>query len=417
MERAEIYLRLLAERELRDRTSLDRLRRAATILVDAGAVDEVTAAKIMDGAEMGRVVRSGSVQFPRHVPQFRPVPQPDESQWRVVPVGLTITARTGAIVVSAVLRTDRGVFLVALGPGGEQVPLEDLVALSAADDKGNLYAFSRDCPAALEFSPTPPPDVAWLAIKDDGTERRRVDLTAAAPPLATGPADGSPAERLLIRRAEATLAAAAGTGAAMRNTGFVMNPGFGETVELLRGSGLLAADSQVPARLAALCQHLGLPDAGLPTPTELPEPWRDVLGRIARRRRRAASEVELVTPLAIPLPDLNGLRVLLTGFGSSRLHLISQDRSMAAQHGRWGRASWSHGPRRLGASDPPLSIWARDANGHYHVAGTSELHIRGNALASGEVALYPPLPSDKGPVTLTITARDTTATVTIPERA
>jgi hypothetical protein len=413
VERAEIYLRLLAERELRDRTSLDRLGQAAAILTDVGALDEATAAKIMDGAEMGRVVRSGSVQFPRRVPPLRPVAQPEEGQWRVVPVGRTITARTGEIVVSAVLRTGRGMFLAALGRGGEQVPLEDLVALSAADDRGNLYAFSRDCPAALEFSPTPPADVKWLAIRDDDTERRRVDLTADAPPLAVEPAAGSPAERLLIRRAEAMLAAAARTGASTRHP----DPGLGQTVEVLRESGLLAPDSQVPARLAALCRHLGRPDTGLPTPTELPEPWHDVLSRIVRRRRQSGPEVELITPLAILLPDLGGLSVLLTGFGGSRLHLLFQDQSPTAQPGGgWGRFAWSHGPRLMGAPGPALSVWARDADGHHHVAGTSELHIRGSGLASGEVTLYPPLPADKGPVSLTITVRDTTATLTIPER-
>jgi hypothetical protein len=300
-----------------------------------------------------------------------------------------ITALTGVIVVSAVLRTGRSVFLAALGRGGEQIPLADLVALSAADDKGNLYGFSRDCPAALELSPTPPPGVRWLAIKDDDAERRRVDLTTTVTPPATEPAAGSPAERLLIRRAEATLAAAAA-----RNTGLVVTAPLGDLAEVLREAGLLAADSQVPARLAALCQHLGLPCGDLPTPTEVPEPWHDVLTRIARRQRPAAPEVEPITPLAIPLPDLDGLRVLLTGLGSSRLHLIAQDRP-TARH-------------------TPLSIWARDADGHHHLAGTSDLRIRSTGLTSAQVPVYPPLSIDKAPITLTITARDTTATVTIP---
>jgi hypothetical protein len=389
VERAEIYLRLLAEREIRDRTSLGRLRQAATTLADLGAVDEATVARILDGAEMGRVVRSGNPQFPWRRPRLRPRTEPDNGEWRVVPVRQEITARTGVIVVSAVLRTGRSVFLAALGRGGEQIPLADLVALSAADDKGNLYGFSRDCPAALELSPAPPPGVRWLAIKDDDAERRRVDLTATVTPLATEPAAGSPAERLLIRRAEATLAAAAA-----RNTGMVMAARLGDLAEILREAGLLAPDSQVPARLAALCQHLGLPCGGLPTPTELPEPWHDVLTRIGRRQRPAAPEVEPITPLAISLPDLDGLRVLLTGFGGSRLHLIARDRSPAGH--------------------TPLAIWARDADGHHHVAGASDLRIGSNGLTSAQVTLYPPLPVDKAPAKLTITARDTTATVTIP---
>jgi hypothetical protein len=416
VERAETYLRLLAEREIRGRTDLHRLRRAAATLADAGAVDEATIATIMDGAEMGSVVRSGSVQFPRQIPRIRPVPAADDGEWRVVPVGQAITARTGVLVVSAVVRTGRGVFLAAMGPGGEQVPLEDLVALTAVDDRGNLYGFSRDCPAALELSPPPPEDIQWLTIKDDDTERRTVDLTTPAAPLAAKPADGSLAERLLIRRAEATLAAAARTGVAARTAGFT--PGgasFGETAEVLRETGLLAADSQVPAQLAALCQQLGLSSAGLPTATELPEPWHDVLARISRRHRHAAPEVDPITPLAIYLPDVNDVRILLTGLNGSRLYMIAQDRA-PARYSAWSRVAWTHGPRpalsTIAAPSALMSIWAQDADGHHHVAVTSEFRVRSNGLASGELELCPPLPS--GPVTLTITGRDTTATVAIP---
>jgi hypothetical protein len=410
VERAETYLRLLAEREIRDRTSLDRLRRAAATLVVAGAVDDAIADGIVDGAEMGRVVRSGNAHFPVHMPQHRPRSAPDDGEWRVIPVGETMIARTGAIVVSAVLRTGHGVFLAALGRGGEQIPLADLVALSASDDKGNLYAFSRDCPAALELSPTPPPDAAWLVIKDDGTERRTVDLSATAPPLPTEPAGGSAADRLLIRRAEATLAAAA------RGTGFVADTRLGESVEILRDAGLLAADSPLPGQLAALSRYLGVPDAALPTPTELPEPWHDLLTRITRRQRQAAPEVGPITPLAVPLPDLDGLRVLLTGLGGSRLHMIVQDLAMAERGVRThvGRSGGTFAS--IPVPDPPMSIWARDADDHYHLAGASEMWVRGSGLTSAEVTLFPPLPPGDAPVALTITAGDSTATVTIPAR-
>jgi hypothetical protein len=416
VERAETYLRLLAEREIRGRTDLHRLRRAAATLADAGAVDEATIATIMDGAEMGSAVRSGSARFARQVPRIRPVPVPEDGEWRVVPVGQAITARTGVIVVSAVVRTGRRVFLAAMGPGGEQVPLEDLVALTAVDDRGDLYGFSRDCPPALELSPTPPEDIRWLTIKDDDTERRTVDLTTPAAPLAAKPADGSLAERLLIRRAEGALAAAARTGMAARSPGLApVGASFGETAEVLRETGLLAADSTVPAQLAALSEQLGLSSAGLPTPTELPEAWHDVLARIARRHRPAAPEVELITPLAIHLPDVNGVRILLTGLNGSRLHLIAQDRA-PARYSSWSRLAWTHGPRpalsTIAAPTALMSVWAQDADGHHHVAVTSEFRVRSNGLASGELELCPPLPP--GPVTLTIAGRDTTATVTIP---
>jgi hypothetical protein len=408
VDRAETYLRLLAERLVRDRGDVSPLLRAALDLVDVGALDEGVATEVLGSTDLALAVRSGQAPFFPHVPPIlRHQAADGDKSWDVFPVRRTFTGRTGGIAVSAVVRTaDDMVFLAAMRRTGEPVPLEDLAALTATDDTGAIYAFSRSCPVALELSPPLPRTVRWLAVHDDQTERLRLDLTTPVTPSAAEPATDSPAERLLIRQAERLLVA---TARDQPRGPFLP----GETLAVLEGAGLLAPDSEVPTQIAALCEQLRIPAGGLPTPSELPASWRSVLTQASRLHKPPARDPGIVLPLAISLPDLDGLRMLVTGLSGSRLHVIV--REPPARRNPWRMTAMSHGPRpSLPATrDMPLSAWAIDDTGHWHVAAVGGPHPHSAGLVSADLTLWPPLGRDTRSVTVTMTGRATSTTTTI----
>jgi hypothetical protein len=148
-----------------------------------------------------------------------------------------------------------------------------------------------------------------------------------------------------------------------------------------------------------------------PSPADLPESWRSVLTQFRRRHPQPARGDAVVTSLAMPLPDLDGLRVLLTGLRGSHLHLIA--RGMLPP-GYSSVRSWSYGPGPVLPAQPtsPLSAWARDDGGNWHLAAADGFRIHQSGIVSTTLTFVPPLGRDVTELTLTVTG----PTVTLPVR-
>jgi hypothetical protein len=252
------------------------------------------------------------------------------------------------------------------GAGYHHLPYD---RLWLTDDHGLRYQVTFDGEGGTaswrgvaRLYPAPAPEARWLDLIADGTERLiRLERWQV-----------SPAERLLAVEAEAMLAAA------WNRPGHTMDPHLGEIVTTLAEAGLLAADSPVAGQLAALCQRLGVPAAGIAGPgiagraaAELPARWASVL---ARRPADAAGPAglagtagpEVFAPLATVLPDLEGTRFALAGLsvaaGESFLHVVAS--GMPALTGRF-TFGWH----------PGFSWWVRAGNGPGNERGASGWHV------------------------------------------
>ncbi len=247
-ERAETFLRLLAEAEMRDpmtrqqpaRRSPDapfitlpvKVARVAWALAAVNALDGATAETILSDVEMALAARmvpetgpgprltdpvwpSGPV--PQRFPLLRPrafrgkppgVPAPApasvtgsaEARGRYVPLGQMILfhdqAISGELDLMSYAHTATGARLVAtwrgrdpLGPRRHIVPPVD--QFEVADDRGNRYdlQFSTkgrpESTCDLTLDPAPPADIRWLDVTTPGETATRVDLQAPAPAAET----------------------------------------------------------------------------------------------------------------------------------------------------------------------------------------------------------------------------------------
>jgi hypothetical protein len=266
-ERAETFLRLLAEAEIRApqtrqppaRRSPDaplitlpvKVARVTWALVAVGALEGGTAETILADVEMAVAARmlpehgpsltdpvwpSGPV--PQRFPLLRPrvyrgkparAPAPAAAAagsagapGRYVPLGQMILfhdqAISGEVDLMSYAHTVTGARLVATwrarNPLGWQrhiVPPVD--QFEVTDDRGNGYdlRFSTkgrpESTCDLTLDPAPPADLRWLDITTPGEATARVDLQAAAPAAESevSPADLSSGEHLLTKVAEGLL--------------------------------------------------------------------------------------------------------------------------------------------------------------------------------------------------------------------
>jgi hypothetical protein len=119
-------------------------------------------------------------------------------------------------------------------------------------------------------------------------------------------------------------------------------------VEVLTGAGTIAVGSPAIGRLVALCDRLGITRHGIPAPAaqDIPAQWSSVLDRAGVALHAAGEYAALGTVL----PLIEGTRLVLAGLsvadGDSFLLVVTS------------------GPLPL----PPLSWWARDSAGDWHVA-------------------------------------------------
>ena len=317
-ERAETYLRLLAEAELRRATTMAarsssgrwpsaRLALAARALSAVGAVGAGVADQIQADVGLAVAVRHGLPARGPGPDRIRLTSQ--RRPWRVVPVGQVIQIRDGdlrrEVLVMAYAQSADGALLIAVG-----WPFRPF---TAADDRGVRYLISWQVGPAvtqLPLQPDPPRQIRWLDLSTAaGEPATRIDLDRhiPVPDVTVTPAAHSPGELLLDVIAARILGLV--TPLPQDNPGALMpadadlrafvGDGPGQIVAALHAAGVLPPDSPAPGQLAGLCARLGIDGHGITAPPDqdLPERWQSILTHLA-----AASRGHHPRPASWPLP-------------------------------------------------------------------------------------------------------------------
>ncbi|HEY5352283.1 MAG TPA: hypothetical protein VIK57_07490 [Streptosporangiaceae bacterium] len=465
---AEIYLRLIAEAELRQRPVLSgpgphlhRVWLAAATLAAVGAVSPDVAGQVVSEFEASAGLRSRNIgpvisslrrpswartgARPHHARQYgsaavgaRQPPTRPEAGGPDVPTAVQVgarlplpaeregwygefcllsLARTGSQAALAVAARWAGQTRRAAGPRPRHAPHYEV---GAVDDRGVSYQTSLwdvgledgrdwwDCHLGLD--PAPAPGTRWLEV-GPGSQGRRVRIDLTAPPgtvrVVTEPIPPvSAATRLLDQAGDDLLGIeSATTGASAQLAGRVR-----QVIRDLIGSGTLRADDPAVLRLAGLGWRLGL-DLGLggPVPARaLPAAWISLLADGHAHDGRDA-----VAPFAADLPVIGGARLALAGLRSApdgaTLHVMAS-----------GWEPEGHGwlERGTGPGDSPLDLslsWrARDSTGRWHlVTGMS----RGPAAQTrGMIKMYltPPLHPAATALDVIVTGPDRQIRATVP---
>ena len=435
-ERAETYLRLLAETALRAAAdgNTNRVRDAAEILVDAGVLSGQAAAQIMNDLQLALRLRGkrdalAAGALLRRLTAFRPGYPSREAggqpnSWRVLPLGPP--PATGSRLMALIRTADR-----ALAPAVlhfSPIALLDtetapLTTLTATDDAGTGYRLGfpggtwagSTWTGTMALYPAPPATATRLEISGPNGPVLRAGLTAAqpaaAPPaLVAGPATESPGERLLTRRAEGMLAALARVAPGGHGA---RPPDTDELTATLEAAGALSPLSAAPRRLAALGQLLGLPVEG--PASEVPARWTAVVAHYGRRRRPAP--VSGTGAIGAVLPVLDGARFAVAGVHSgvpgSFLYVVAEGlrplpRRLALDPAGRSRES----PASI---DTGFSWWVRDDAGGWHLCVLEDINPVGREGVL-TMALLPPLGHPTTELTLEVSGPAQQVTATLPVR-
>jgi hypothetical protein len=437
-ERAETFLRLLAETQLRAAcegafvadapwptdspgTSFGRLARVSQALTAVHALDLAAAQDVLADFALALSVRQHSDPSPvlltrpamaRGRLYARAWPGPPDpgavglaavslaaaGQDCYVPLGLTVPFRhedisgevnllsyshtsSGArFTVTWRTRSPAGQPLMGRGFGSPVFPR----LFTVSDDQGNRYQLDfsfTDWSGEIRLRPDPPDGLRWLELNPPGQKPVRVDLHEpgaeepdGARPQVT-PADLSAGEQMLMVFADRLLMVAGEHGPDLRRTSYARAPlnamtaGLGDVVAALEAAEVLPPLSQVPGQVAALCASLSVTGHGLTAPPgpELPERWLSLLSHYQRRKPDTAPAREGHAPLAVALPEFDGMRLALLGLhntdGQTILHLLVS--GLPEDDGT--------GPPLL--ENLPVSVWVRDSGGRWHVGGVDGAHF------------------------------------------
>jgi hypothetical protein len=453
-ERAEAFLRQLAEAELRRARTLPAARigrpqdsaglaLVAPALVAVGAVDAGTAAQIRADLELAvagrqpgeensaRLMRSFSGRVGTTVAHDQALstgharPAPHRASWRVVPVGQVIHWRDGDVrhelLVVAYLRSAGGArFIMAGWP---------FRPLTAADDRGASYHVGyQGGPGVAEFllSPDPPGQIRWLdLITAPGEPATRIDLD---PPIPASDVTmtrnaHSPGELLLDVIAARILCSGPSVPqddperppAATADLRAFIADGPGEIVVALHASGALPPASPVPGQLAGLCTRIGIPGHGITAPpADLPEPWHSMLTR-PRRLPEAEPAPGILAATVAELPELDGAHITILGLHHCTIVGRHNSATQTIVHtlvsGVTAEDDWTYGR----VVRPLPALWVRDSSGRWHATRTYFTMPSGT---SGEVVLWleivPPLDRDTAWIDLVATGRSAEVRVRLP---
>jgi hypothetical protein len=427
-ERAETYLRLLAETALRraDTDGVPRVWRAADVLIEAGALPGLRASEILADLSTALRARARLERFTppmsiRRLAGLMPQrPDHPEKQWRVIPADprpgtgtgmMALVLTGGQVVVPATLQ-----FPPSAGLPELQIP--PWAELTATDDRGTRYrlTFANGTWAGSTWSgtimlhPAPPDDARWIMISNQNGHVLRARIPATpdegTTSAAVRPVPESPGERLLARRAEAMLATLPSGGPA--------GPGknrdasqreLAELIETLERAGLLSPLSSAPRRLAGLGQLLGLAAEG--PASEVPARWRNIVAYYGRRKK-LTSPAGGTAAIGAALPDVDGARFAIAGLragpSGSVLHVVAR-----------GLRSMPRHPLPEQARDTEFSWWVQDDAGTWHLGAVEEA-----SPASGDLvlrfALLPPLGHATASLTVEVTGMSHQVTVNLPVR-
>ena len=422
-ERAETYLRLLAEAELRGATTIAarrapgrwrsaRLVLAAQALSAAGAVGADVVDQIQ--ADIGLAV-AGRRRL------AVPGPGPDRG-WltsqprscRVVPVGQAFEVRDGTIrrevlVVAFVQSADGARFIVDGWP---------IHPFTAVDDQGVSYYISwRPGPAMTQLAlrPDPPHQIRWLDLTTAAvgpTTHIDLDRRIPVPDITVTPTAYRPGELLLDVIAARILGLV--TPFSPDNPGQPMSAGAdlrafvgdrpGQIVAVLHAAGVLPPDSPAPGQLAGLCTRLGIDGHGIGAPPneDLPERWQSLLSPTPGHKRRAPFAPGVLTTAVGELPELDGVQITILGLNHGErgtiMHLLVSGVTLEDE---WEFAR--------GVMPLPV-LWVRDSDGRWHathLAGRSPWENGGVVMLS--MRILPPL--DRGTAWVEVVAAGRSAQV------
>ena len=451
-ERAQTYLRLLAEQQARASPrsghrsgsdiarSVEQVRWAGEILASAGVLDETDVHRVATELEAALLIRSDleRPQFALRVgwalAGLADLPSDDRRWWGgATPMGITPIGRTIRVAherapsdlhLMSLVRSPDGMVITAAmrvhwPPDGSCADLEITGAgphllpydrLRAADDRGTYYRVTLGgeggeltWQGAIGLHGALPPQARWLDLIADGTQRLvRIELNPAdiqpAGAAETAPAV-APGERLLAGVAERILASAWDDG------GPSVDPRLDEAITVLTAAGALAADSPTPGRLAALCERLGVTGYGISAPpaADLPPRWTEVMPGDP-----PGPGPEWFVPLGPAVADLEDARFVVAGLataaGQSFLHVVATGMALQPIHGRPTGPSW----------------WVRDGAGHWHLAAVSDPHAlqpsgaMGFGAAAFRLRLTPPLRTRPDRIEVVVTGRADRARVVVP---
>jgi hypothetical protein len=455
-ERAQTYLRLLAEQQARASprsgpdiiSSVAQVRWAGEILALAGVLEEADVHRIAAELTAALLIRS-DLGRPRYARQVgwalealgRP-PDTDRRWWGgATPMGITPIGRRirvahervpselhlmnlvrspGGMVITAAIRVrwppdGSCADLEIAGAGPQLLPYDQL---RAADDRGTGYRVvlsgeggERTWQGAIYLPGALPPQARWLDLIADGTQRLvRIELNPAdLQPAAAEPAPAvPPGERVLAGVAERILASA------WDDDGPTVDPRLDEAIRVLTAVGALAADSPTPGRLAALCERLRVagPCVSAPPAADLPARWAQVLPG-----EPPGPGPEWFAPAGPAVADLEGARFVVAGLataaGQSFLHVVATGMAPQPIHGPdTGLSRW--------VRDGGLSWWVRDGDGHWHLAMVSDPHALAPSAAMGfeaaafRLRLAPPLRARPDHLEVVVTGRTARARVVVP---
>jgi len=422
-ERAETYLRLLAEAALRPAADVhsDEVRRAADILVDAGVLSYELATQIVAGMQLalrvrGRTEARTATRRLRRLVHYPPGQQTfklggQQHPWRVLPAG---PATPGSRLMALITTANRAIAPVTLyfppdaGPPESGTP--PFASLTGTDDQGTSYRLGFGdgtwtggaWTGPVIFLPAPPATARWLAIISPHGQLLRADLAAtprrdASPRAAIEPATESPGERLLARKAEALLASYTKSYAVDRDLGLA------EVAAVLERAGALSPLSPVHARLTALKQLLGLPADG--PAGQIPARWMAVIAAYGRRRRPAP--VAGTAAIGAGLPELDGARLVIAGLHSGGsgtfLHLVVAGLGPLPAR-RPDGPPWDAG----------FSWWVRDDLGGWHLGVFEDVSPAGGPEGLLRIALLPPLSHPTSSLTVEIAGATQQVTADLP---
>jgi hypothetical protein len=394
-------------------------------------------------------------------PAAGPPSRPPGGRYRAVPVGVAARGELGGQPGLAYLHA------LVLAPGRAAITMTYLPAWpppagragqpsfppfgggGLTDDRGRRYALTFGSHESgwheggvLDLSPVPPADTRWLDLPVRPGRVARIDITGADQPGTAGPVSrtgqdqrgtdtrfgrtsvgqparvshvpvapgvGQPArvshvpvvpgavgDLLLDAVAESLLGGGPLGGIEAR----LLATSLDEVAAALSAAGALAPGSLAVRRLAALCQRRAIDVPGRlaarAVPADLPGPWASVL---APGRDRDGPEG--AAPVAAVLPEIDGARIVLAG-------LVSWERRAILPGFAWG---WPPGGQRF-CPEQPLSWWARDDAGRWHVGRTTVPDDAGRG--DFHLELTPPLhPGAKG-LDIIVTGRASRVTATLP---
>lgn len=457
MPDGETFLRGLAERELRHwvRDGRDgppfipvsQLGRAVATLTQAEVIEDKSSARLLWELNIALAVRSDAHRpLIARTARFRgvsgpagppPPATPPPAEPLAIPLGCRIqvhserapcdvhlmtyvrTEHNAAISTAIRMRwpaDGSSTDLELQGAGPHHLPYRELALTDARNARYRVIfrgdGETADWQGIALIEPLPPADTGWLDLIADGSRRlARLDLTRPPAPALVSSARVAalPWERMLGAAAEQILADATVTGPAE------IISYLAQDIEVLTGAGAIAPDSPLPGQLAALCERLGVSRHGIAAAQAvLPAQWASVLENSAIKDGVikdgvAAEEADdLITPLAAPLSDIDGVRFAVAGLttmaGRSILHLVASGSMTSAGpwfYGRYFGCSW----------------WVKDTAGNWHVAATAR---DPDFLADDDAALVltlsPPLTSPHEALELVVTGATTRVHVKLPAR-